>query len=66
VKTTKDRLLTIGDISNRIGIPQHRVAYAIKRYGVEPAQRAGMTRLWTEDCVERIAAAVRRCTTGRW
>ena len=54
-------LLTIGQIAARLGVPTHRVDYAVRTYSIKPIARAGILRVFSEDQIGRIAAAVRRC-----
>ena len=54
------KLFTLGDVSRLLNAPQHVVEYAIRTYEIEPAQRAGIIRLWGQDGVERIARAMQR------
>ncbi len=53
-------LLTIGDIARVVGVPVHRVSYAVDTYGIEPTQRAGILRLFDEEKVENIRLAMTR------
>ena len=55
--------LTLGDVARRLKLPANRVDYAIRAYRIEPVARAGILRLFSEDQLERIAAAVRRCAS---
>ena len=53
-------LLTIGDVANAERVPKHKVAYAVEVYEIEPAQRAGIIRLFDDAGVAAIRAALRR------
>lgn len=52
-------LPTVGEIARRTGYPIHRVEYAIRTRGIAPAGRAGNTRVFREDDVQRIADELR-------
>ena len=54
------KLLTLGEISRRLGAPRHVVDYAIQRYGIKETQRAGILRLFSEDRLESIKNAIKR------
>ncbi len=49
------QLFALGDISARLGIPTHRVAYYIETRGIAPRAKAGAYRLFDEAAVQRIA-----------
>lgn len=51
-------LKTIGDIAKALGIPKHRVTYAVDKAGVEPVARAGILRLFGDTEVARIQRAL--------
>ena len=56
-------LFTIGDLTRRAafdGIRQQQISYAIREYRIEPRQRAGIIRLFSEDQIPTILAALRR------
>ena len=52
--------LTIPEIARQIGEPVHRVTYAIMRYDIRPAMRAGIIRLFSMEQLPTIEAALRR------
>ncbi len=52
--------LTLGDIARRLEVPIHRAKYAIEAHGIEPAMRAGITRLWEARDLATIKSAVDR------
>ena len=54
------KLHTIGEIAKREKVPAHRVAYAVDSYRIQETQRAGIIRLFDDDKVEVIQAALRR------
>jgi len=47
-------LLSIGDIAQRLGIPNHRVEYIIKTRRIDPVGRVGHMRAFPENAVARI------------
>jgi hypothetical protein len=51
--------LTVGAIAHELAEPLHRVQYAIKTRGIDPAARAGHIRVFGDDAVERIADILR-------
>ncbi len=62
------KMLTVGDIARRVKEPRARVAYAIEKCGVQERARAGILRLFSEDQVTVIEAAIatvrrRRCSS---
>jgi len=59
------RFLTIGDIADRLRVSRRRLDYALTTYSIAPAFRAGITRLWTEDDLPRIKAALERIASNR-
>ncbi|MBN1341506.1 MAG: hypothetical protein JXQ73_02445 [Phycisphaerae bacterium] len=60
------RLVTLGEIARDMGLPLHRLTYALKTYHVRETQRAGVIRLFDAAAVERVKAAVRRIDKGSW
>ena len=50
--------LSTGDVARRLGCARWEVAYALERSGIQPVGRAGGVRLFGEDQVSAIAAAV--------
>jgi hypothetical protein len=52
------RSLTVGQIAQRLNEPLHRVEYAIKSRGIKPVTIGGNARIFDEQHVERIAAAL--------
>jgi hypothetical protein len=53
-------LLTVKEIAAEKRVPWKRVAYAAATYGIEPARRAGMIKLFSRDQVPEIMSALRR------
>jgi len=54
-----DDLKTLGIIARELGVPLHRVQYAVLARSIKPAGRAGMLRLFDARAVEQIAGALR-------
>jgi hypothetical protein len=52
-------ILTIGQIARRLNEPIHRIDYAIKTRNIMPVGIAGNARVFEEEHVEQIAAALR-------
>jgi hypothetical protein len=52
------RSLTVGLIARRLNEPLHRVEYAIKSRNIKPVAIGGNARIFDEQDVERIAAAL--------
>jgi len=49
-------VLTIGEIARRLNAPLHRIEYLIRARGIEPVQRAGILRIFSEEDFEVLAA----------
>lgn len=58
-------LLTLGQLSTRLGISTHRLKYAIDQYRIEPASRVGIIRVWSEDSIPLIKSALARIAANR-
>jgi DNA-binding transcriptional MerR regulator len=54
-------LRTAKDLSEALSIPAHRTRYLISRLHLQPVQRAGTTRLFTDDAL----TALKRVLTAR-
>lgn len=59
------RSATIGEIARRTGYPAHKVAYVIRTRGLEPAERAGNLRVFSESDVQFIGCELRRIEAER-
>lgn len=51
-------VLTLGDVARRLGVARTRVDYAIAKVGIRERGRAGVLRLFSEDQVPVIEAAL--------
>ena len=49
---------TIGEIARRLGVPVHRVEYAVRANAVRPCGWAGNARVFSEDAVVMISRAI--------
>ena len=58
-------LLTLGQIARRLGVPAHRLKYAIEEYRIDPVRRIGVLRVWSEDDISRMVSALRRIESRR-
>lgn len=55
-----DNLISISDVRKITGEPAHRIAYALDRYGPEPAGRVGITRVWSREALPEIQESLRK------
>ena len=51
-------ILTVGQIAHRLNEPLHRIEYAIKSRDIQPVAIAGHIRVFEEEDLDRIAAAL--------
>lgn len=51
---TDKRLLTLGIVAERAGVPIHKVQYYVRSRGIEPSARAGNLRVFDAGLVERV------------
>ena len=58
--TPSTRALTVGEIARRLGYPLHRVQYVIRSRNIEPQQRAGNARVFSESDLQFIGSVLRR------
>lgn len=57
-----EKLLTVGEIAARTGLPIHRVQYLIKSRRIEPSGRAGVLRVFDENAFHEIEREVAAAT----
>lgn len=57
--------LTVGEIARRFGAPVHRVEYVIRSRSIQPQQRAGNARIFSEADVTYIEQVLRRIAAER-
>lgn len=60
-----DRLLTLGQLADRLEVSTHAIKYAIDAYRIPPARRVGILRCWKEDDLPRIKSALARVAANR-
>ena len=58
-------ILTVGQIAQRLNEPLHRIEYAIKSRNIQPVAQAGNARVFEEEDLERISAALREMDSRR-
>lgn len=51
-------LLTLGDAARRIGVQRTRLQYAVEKCGIRERARAGILRLFSEDQLPVMEAAL--------
>ena len=54
------KLFSLQDVARRLGKPYHVVRYAVAAVDLQPAQRVGIVRLWTEEQIAEIVDAMGR------
>jgi hypothetical protein len=54
--------LTISELRQLLGVPRHRITYALDRYGPAPAFRVGTLRFWGRDSLPAIEESLKRTT----
>ncbi len=52
------KLLSLTDIAKRLKIPFHRLRYVVAAANMQPVQRVGIVRLWSEDQMPEMKAAL--------
>ncbi len=61
--TAMTDLLTVGDVARRLGVPRARIDYAMEKAGIQERSRAGILRLFSEDQLPVIRAALNTVRT---
>lgn len=56
---------TLGQLALELGVPVHRLKYAIDQYRVVPICRVGITRVWGTDQIPAIRSALARVASNR-
>jgi hypothetical protein len=59
------QFVTIGDIAQTVGRPIHQVNYVIKTRRIPSCGRAGTTRVFDVQAVERIRAELQRIVNAK-
>ena len=65
VMGSEPRLLTVGAIAERLGVPLHRVQYVLRTRDIQPAALAGIYRLYLTDALDRIREALAETAAKR-
>lgn len=60
MSNTLPALLTVGELAKRLDVPIHRVEYLIRSRNLQPAQRAGNNRVFTESDLQYLAGIINR------
>ena len=58
-------LLTVGDVARHFGVPRAKIDYALDKSGIRERSRAGILRLFGEDQLPVIQAALRTVKSRR-
>ena len=58
-------LLTVGDVARRLGVPRARIDYALDKSGIRERSRAGILRLFGEEQLPVIEAALKTVRSRR-
>lgn len=58
------RFVSIRDIADRLDEPFYRVRYAVAKHKIEPVQRVGIVRLFSEDQIPAVKAALAATSRG--
>ena len=61
----REKLYTVGEIGRRLREPTFRISYIIDKHHLEPVERAGIIRQFSEAQVQDIQAAVQRLRVKR-
>lgn len=56
---------TVGEIAKKYSQPVHRIEYVIRSRGIEPAYRAGNSRVFSDESVARIGSELKRIAEDR-
>ena len=51
---TDKRLLTLGIVAERAGVPIHRVQYFVRSRNIQPTARAGNLRVFDPRVIDRV------------
>lgn len=57
-------LWTVAHIAEHLGVPRHRVEYAIDARGIRPADRAGIARVFDDRHLAQISSILARTDRG--
>jgi predicted transcriptional regulator len=56
---------TIGVIAQRLGVPIHKVEYAIRSQQIKAESKAGIAKVYSDDQVEQISRALDKIKTRK-
>lgn len=59
------KVATVGEVAARLGVPLHRVDYAVRSRGIAPTVTAGGRRLYGDDAIEVITRVIAQITERR-
>lgn len=59
------QLFTLGQLAERLGVPVHRLKYAIDQHCIHPVMRVGILRVWSEDEIPLMRRALARIAENR-
>ena len=59
------QLNTVGAIARALNVTPHQVTYVIRSRGLEPADRAGNLRVFSDQQVEQITTEIRKIQKQR-
>lgn len=62
---TSPRMLTLGQLAQRLDVSTHRLKYAVDQYRITPTTRVGILRVWSEDAIPLIQSALARIAANR-
>lgn len=54
-----DELLSVSEIAEKLGCPQHRVQYLVMSRRIDPVRRVGGCRLFAADVIEQLRGEVK-------
>ena len=57
-ETIGDQVYSTGDLCKRFGTNRERLTYALRRAGMEPRARVGISGVWFETDLPKIRAAL--------
>ena len=55
-----ERALTVGEIARRLNCPIHRIEYLVQSRNIQPTQRAGNLRVFSQETYAFIEAELKK------